>query len=304
MENSRDGYNLKEGMILKFGKSKFLVKEISAKSKDLNDDKKEIVINSQNKDEKKQPDAKGNPNLLVNEDINNINVPIATEEINLHVSPRERYLIKEFQETNKEKLAENLICRICQSDENTKENPLISPCKCTGSIKYIHINCIQEWYKNKMIVKSHLNATSYIIKNLECELCKQPFSTTFKYDTKNYDFVPIIRPKSNAYIILETLIANETYIHVIRVDDKQDIKIGRGQECDIRILNDNTGSRYHAFIKFDKDEFLLFDNNSKFGTTVLMQEEAIVSADHPICLQIGRTVLNFSFSTSKTTTCK
>lgn len=32
-------------------------------------------------------------------------------------------------------------CRICRS-EGTPEEPLYHPCKCSGSIKYVH----QEWY--------------------------------------------------------------------------------------------------------------------------------------------------------------
>lgn len=29
-------------------------------------------------------------------------------------------------------------CRICLGDDNDHENPLISPCICTGSLKFIH----------------------------------------------------------------------------------------------------------------------------------------------------------------------
>lgn len=40
---------------------------------------------------------------------------------------------KEKEETNK--------CKFC-FDEETAENPLISPCNCSGSIKFIHLKCL------------------------------------------------------------------------------------------------------------------------------------------------------------------
>ena len=37
-------------------------------------------------------------------------------------------------------------CRICLGDEEDSiKNPLISPCKCLGSLKYIHIDCLKKW---------------------------------------------------------------------------------------------------------------------------------------------------------------
>ena len=37
-------------------------------------------------------------------------------------------------------------CRICLSEGFlTSENPLLTPCKCDGSMKYVHKNCLQIW---------------------------------------------------------------------------------------------------------------------------------------------------------------
>ena len=37
---------------------------------------------------------------------------------------------------------ENKICRICL-DDNGKE--LINPCKCNGTNKYVHLDCLNKW---------------------------------------------------------------------------------------------------------------------------------------------------------------
>ena len=36
------------------------------------------------------------------------------------------------------------ICRICLEEE-TSIDKLIAPCRCSGSSKYVHINCLQTW---------------------------------------------------------------------------------------------------------------------------------------------------------------
>ena len=50
-------------------------------------------------------------------------------------------------------------------------------------------------------------------------------------------------------------------------------KLGRGHSCEVRI-SDISVSRLHAKINFDSssNEFLLYDNNSKFGSLVLLQK--------------------------------
>jgi len=43
-------------------------------------------------------------------------------------------------------------CRIClQSDAQDENNMLISPCKCSGSSKYVHKNCLEEWIGTKAL---------------------------------------------------------------------------------------------------------------------------------------------------------
>ena len=58
-------------------------------------------------------------------------------------------------------------CRICRS-EGTPDEPLFYPCKCSGSIKFVHQECLMEWLSHSH--KKH------------CELCKTPFRFTKLYD--------------------------------------------------------------------------------------------------------------------------
>jgi len=61
--------------------------------------------------------------------------------------------------------------------------------------------------------------------------------------------------------------------------------------------NDISVSRLHAFIRLHNGEFLITDNNSKFGTLVLLRKNYELERKK-IALQIGRTVVTFSLKQS------
>lgn len=41
------------------------------------------------------------------------------------------------------------VCRICLSEDSEQDNPMISPCKCSGTMKFIHLECLKEWLNCK-----------------------------------------------------------------------------------------------------------------------------------------------------------
>lgn len=67
-------------------------------------------------------------------------------------------------------------CRICRG-EPTADEPLFYPCKCSGSIKFVHQHCLVEWLSHSQ--KKH------------CELCKTPFHFTKLYDQNMPNTVPL-----------------------------------------------------------------------------------------------------------------
>lgn len=40
-------------------------------------------------------------------------------------------------------------CRICLDECDSKKNPFLTPCKCTGSVRYIHLDCFKSWLVSK-----------------------------------------------------------------------------------------------------------------------------------------------------------
>ncbi|XP_060033856.1 E3 ubiquitin-protein ligase MARCHF7 isoform X4 [Erinaceus europaeus] len=59
------------------------------------------------------------------------------------------------------------LCRICQMAAASSSNLLIEPCRCTGSLQYVHQECMKKWLQAKINSGSSLEAVT------TCELCKQ-----------------------------------------------------------------------------------------------------------------------------------
>nr|XP_025964543.1 E3 ubiquitin-protein ligase MARCH7 isoform X2 [Dromaius novaehollandiae] len=59
------------------------------------------------------------------------------------------------------------LCRICQMSSASSNNLLIEPCKCTGSLQYVHQECMKKWLQSKINSGSSLEAVT------TCELCKE-----------------------------------------------------------------------------------------------------------------------------------
>ncbi|NXD46512.1 MARH7 ligase, partial [Copsychus sechellarum] len=62
---------------------------------------------------------------------------------------------------------EDDLCRICQMSSASSDNLLIQPCKCTGSLRYVHQECMKKWLQSKINSGSSLEAVT------TCELCKE-----------------------------------------------------------------------------------------------------------------------------------
>ena len=58
--------------------------------------------------------------------------------------------------------------------------------------------------------------------------------------------------------------------------NKPAFKLGRGHDSDIRV-SDISVSRCHATIRYEKGKFLMEDNNSKFGTLVLLKNNLLIT---------------------------
>ncbi|TQS37799.1 hypothetical protein Golomagni_01716 [Golovinomyces magnicellulatus] len=91
-------------------------------------------------------------------------------------------------------------CRICRGEGGPSES-LFHPCKCSGSIKYVHQDCLIEWLSHSQ--KKH------------CELCKTAFRITKMYSPNMPQSLPLhILIK---YVLIHTVKALLTLMRLILV---------------------------------------------------------------------------------------
>ncbi|XP_073503184.1 E3 ubiquitin-protein ligase MARCHF7 isoform X2 [Phyllobates terribilis] len=79
------------------------------------------------------------------------------------------------------------LCRICQTGVATPTNPFIEPCKCSGSLQYVHQDCMKKWLHAKIQSGSNLETIS------TCELCKEKLDLNLE----DFDIQELYRAHAN-----------------------------------------------------------------------------------------------------------
>ncbi|CAG9326744.1 unnamed protein product [Blepharisma stoltei] len=84
------------------------------------------------------------------------------------------------------KITSPAMCRICLDSEKSED--LISPCKCKGTQKFVHQECLKIWLLQSKRGNHEISS---------CELCHQPLKMSFNYTT---EFSPCSKGTSVAWI--------------------------------------------------------------------------------------------------------
>lgn len=85
-----------------------------------------------------------------------------SSNLNLNINDEKKLL----QKSGENEEEEEVFCRVCRC-KGTPSNPLRHPCKCKGSVKWIHEECLGEWLKHS--------------RKYECELCGYKYSFKKEY---------------------------------------------------------------------------------------------------------------------------
>ena len=323
-------YKLSEGDFIKFGKITFLVRKIKVNP---NENAKETKRNNDSNSSSMSINNNSHCNISlfnnINDDLiiynrfgnnneNNIDYLNTNNEL-LHskktknfeftkkneiceeVNNKLKSLYLKLKVVNEKQKTQHFKCRICFCEGSFEgKNPLISPCKCTGSVTYIHLNCLRKWLTSKVITKTspNNNIYCYIFISLECEICKTIIPEIVEYrgkyisllDFKDIDPPYIILQSMNQYNLPNRNISNISDLNMIFVmsfKQKDYLVIGRANNSDIR-LNDVSVSRNHSMISYSNGNFYIDDIGSKFGTLLLIQNNIQFLPYKDISIQSGK----------------
>ena len=62
------------------------------------------------------------------------------------------------------------LCRFCLETRESSNEELVAPCKCSGTVKYLHTSCLKKWVSNE---------EQYIDTRLTCNMCETRYSVSF-----------------------------------------------------------------------------------------------------------------------------
>ena len=185
---------------------------------------------------------------------------------------------------------ETVPCRVCLRESQSSVNPLVSPCRCAGTMKYIHLKCLQRALRAKITTRSTESSVSFEWVGLACDLCRQPIPPKLSVAGKVVDLLEV-KPNGN-FLVLETLRSDRTAskgLHLLSFPQTS-VRLGRGNDCELKISSISV-SRIHAKISLHEGCFYLDDLGSKFGT--LVQVKRPLAIEQSLSLQIGRSTFSF-----------
>ncbi|TMW67797.1 hypothetical protein Poli38472_007469 [Pythium oligandrum] len=191
------------------------------------------------------------------------------------------------------------MCYVCY-DESEEGNPLISPCKCAGDTKYIHLNCLKRWNTNGE--KNEICTVLDESNARTCSICKAPYPS--KTRLPNGKFVSLLPDRLNPPTIMFQVVTKHSsstlnlstryqlsYKMLLENDIHRPLMVGRSSQCDL-VLKYRTVSTIHAEIHYAKGEFFLKDAGSSNGTLRYIYRPLSLHNNQSLHVKFGRTVLS------------
>ena len=310
MESKLSKYQIHQGDIIKIGRITLRIKEIKFTNNNNNQSYNKSNLNTINVSQSQsQSNIKININSLkqietTQNDLERDHKPLsnARDSTNADMTDKIQIMtinkqLKKNASITSSKIKKNKLCRICYIEDETNENPLVQPCKCSGSMKYIHLECLRHWICTRSFIKLDGNEDCcvFLFKHVECELCKTKLGDYLEHNNVLYPLYDFTSEFKN-YLTMESLTLDKNrnkFIYVVSLNVSKKIKIGRGHDSSI-LLSDISVSRIHCLMVVDGKNVYLEDNNSKFGTLILIQSPVIKLVENlPLYFQVGRTFFEF-----------
>jgi len=192
-------------------------------------------------------------------------------------------------------------CYMCFDEEDTPENPMITPCKCSGDTRYVHLDCLRKWHTaeadNQVCFLSSVDAT--------CSVCKTTFRSDFKL--KDGRMVKLFKSSLEPpYVSLLVATKHEmaqrlfnsrfqlSFSTLLKPDGRSGTRpllLGRSSGSDM-VLDYRTVSARHATIRFKNGEFLFTDAGSSNGSYLYLRRPVELSSSQSVQFRLGRSMIS------------
>lgn len=193
------------------------------------------------------------------------------------------------------------VCYMCFDEEDTDENPMITPCKCLGDTRYVHVNCLRKWHTaeadNQICFLSSVDAT--------CSVCKSTFRSDFKL--KDGRVVKLFKSSLEPpYVSLLVATKHEmaqrlfntrfqlSFSTLLKPDGKNGTRpllLGRSSGSDM-VLDYRTVSARHATIRLKNGEFVFTDAGSSNGSYLYLRRPVELTPSQSVQFRLGRSMIS------------
>ncbi|XP_032919956.1 E3 ubiquitin-protein ligase MARCHF7 isoform X2 [Catharus ustulatus] len=150
------------------------------------------------------------------------------------------------------------LCRICQMSSASSDNLLIEPCKCTGSLQYVHQECMKKWLQSKINSGSSLEAVT------TCELCKEKLHLNLE----DFDIHELYRAHANEQADYE-FISSGLYLVVLLhlCEQRFSDMLGTANEASTRVR------LLKMILKTDADRTFILQETNRIAAEMLNWQE-------------------------------
>jgi hypothetical protein len=230
-------------------------------------------------------------------------LPLKVSHVILALNPIENSddSISQSGTSQKSSSEEKPVCYMCFDDEDTEENPLITPCKCRGDTRYVHVGCLRKWHTaeadNQICFLSSVDAT--------CSVCKSTFRSDFKL--KDGRLVKLFKSSLEPpYVSLLVATKHEmaqrlfntrfqlSFSTIMKPDGRnatRPLLLGRSSGSDM-VLDYRTVSARHATIRFKNGEFIFTDAASSNGSYLYLRRPVELTPSQPVQFRLGRSMIS------------
>jgi len=187
-----------------------------------------------------------------------------------------------------------LSCRICLDETSDAENPIVQMCKCSGTLKGIHVNCLRKWFAKKTLKKETGNLVSLYHKPLFCEICKTELSDSITKDKREYSLIEFPEIKGPHMILEASIGKRKNGFHIINFGNKgSSIYVGTLASCDIRIVDESIEMR-HAVLSYSRGKVYVESLSKSNPVQMLIKDKSILIAEKKMRLKVSDMLLQIT----------
>ena len=185
-------------------------------------------------------------------------------------------------------------CRICfqkgsgplSGSKDWDVDPLISVCKCSDSMKYVHLSCLKNKINLNIYKKHYKHHDIYLFQNYNCDICLATYPKYIMIDNKKLSLLDIDVSNYDNYAICDMIKFEEKNEYIFRVGflvihfkENESIKFGRKKENDV-VFNDLSISGDHCELISQNNNLFLKDVGSSYGCLKYIQNEFEINGEN------------------------